>query len=309
MSSETARYFARLRTHLRLGDGVEQDLLREFEAHVEDRVASLVRRGVPEERARRRALEGFGRPQTFAHLLRQAQLRTRWGEALLGGAAFALVAALLGLQLWDSPFVAAGASAAVVAVTLYGLWAGRPPWFYPWAGVALTMPVIAGYIAFSVLAREAPHLGHDPLSPVALAGVAGAMLYFPAGFVVVAAGVLVAVRRDWLDASVLLSPLPAALAFTIAVHREGGLIGADPALAGGAAMLAGVYLCSALATVVFLRAPTRAARIMTLSGSALGLLLISTVLIDPSGGVLLLCGRAALLLAFLFSPALVARQA
>ncbi len=309
MSSDTARYFERLRAHLRLGDGLETELMHELEAHVEDRVAALVRRGVPEERARRTAIAGLGRPQTLAHLMRQAQLTTSWGEALLGAAPFAIVAMLLIFGVWPLPLAAAAASALVVGVTLYGLWLGRPAWFYPWAGVALMLPIVAGYIAFAVLQRELPELIAGGGRALSLAGVAGAALYFPIGLVVVAAGVLVAVRRDWLDASVLLSPLPGALAWTVAVHHSGGLMPADASLSGAAEMLGAVYLCMALATIVFLRAQTRSLKFTTLVGTALTLLSAATLLVDPSGGVITFAGRAVLLVAFLLSPALVARHA
>src|SRR2546421_5333080 len=108
MSSDAARYFNQLRVHLRLDASVESDVMRELADHVEDRVGALVKRGVPEERARRKVLDGFGRPKTFAHLVRQSQLITSFGEAAIGGAAFALVALVVGLQLWAWPVGAAG---------------------------------------------------------------------------------------------------------------------------------------------------------------------------------------------------------
>jgi hypothetical protein len=309
MSSEVAGYFERLRAHLQLGDSFESDVMRELSAHVEDRVTELQRRGVPEDRARRMALEGFGRPRTLAHLLRQAQLITPWSEALLGASAFLFVALIMGLQLWHVPLLAAVAAGAVVAMTLYGLWLGRPAWFYPWAGAALSIPLAAGYIAFAVLHRELPRLFDGSANSLALAGVAGAALYFPVGLFVVCAGVLVAVHRDWLDASVLLSPLPGVLVAIIAVHHAGGLSGGGESLSETSVLLFGIYLCMSLATLMLLRAPVRSLKVMTLVGSALLLLSGSTLIADPSGGVVLLAGRAALLVAFLLSPALVARHA
>ena len=67
MASDAARYFNQLRVHLHLDASVESDVMRELADHVEDRVGALVRRGVSEDRARRKVLEGFGRPKTFAH--------------------------------------------------------------------------------------------------------------------------------------------------------------------------------------------------------------------------------------------------
>jgi hypothetical protein len=65
----------------------------------------------------------------------------------------------------------------------------------------------------------------------------------------------------------------------------------------------------AVATLMLLRAPVRSLKVMTLIGSALLLLSGSTLLVDPGGGVVTLAGRAAMLVAFLLSPALVARHA
>lgn len=309
MSSETTAYFERLRMHLRLGDPVESDLVRELATHVEDRVGQLVADGMPEARARETAIAGLGRPQTLAHLVRQAHLVTPWTEALAGAAAFLLVGLMIGTGLWQQPLAAAAAGTLVIAVTLYGLWLGRPAWFYPWAGIALTIPIIVGYIAFAVIHREVPLLLDGTAGPLGLAGFAGSLLYFAVGLVVVAAAMLVAVRRDWLDASVLISPLPCALVWVIAIHRAGGITSAGAALTDTGALLCAIYVCMAVAAVVFLRAPVRSLKVTTLVGAALVLFLGSTLLLDPSGGLVSFAGRAALLLAFLLSPALVARQA
>jgi hypothetical protein len=305
MSSDVAGYLDRLRTHLRLGGSSDADVMRELAAHVEDRVDELVARGIPAVRAQRMAIDALGRPRTLAHLLQQAHLITPWRDALFGAGAFAFLAAVVGAQLWRVPALAVPSAAVVVAVTLYGLWLGRPAWFYPWAGVALSLPLVAGYIAFALLHRAAG----GAVTPLALAGIAGAALYFPVGLVVVAAAILVAVRRDWLDASVLLSPLPGVLVLIIAAHRAGGLAaGADPVPAASLMAFA-LYACMSLATLLFLRAPMRHLKVMLLVGGALVLLGGSTMIAWPDGGVVTLAGRAALLLAFLLSPALVARHA
>lgn len=305
MSSEVSAYLARLRAHLALGDEDARDVVRELSQHIDDRAEALVRRGASPQQARRQALAGFGRPRALAQQLRQARLLTSWGEALLGAGAFALAALVIGPGLWRQPLVAAGAAALVVALTLYGLWLGRPAWFYPWAGIALSLPIVAGYVAFAVLRRAYESGLGDPR---VLAGTAGAALYFPLGLLVVVLAVLVAVRRDWLDASVLLSPLPGVLAWVIAVHRDGGLLAGGGASATSA-LLAGVYLSMAVVAVVLLRAPTRAAKLAALVASAPALLIVASVLADPAGDVVVLAARSTLLVGFLLSPALVARSA
>ncbi len=309
MSSDATAYFDRLRTHLHLGEDSDDDAIRELAAHVADETESLIQRGDAPERARRAAIDRLGRPRTLAHLLHQAQLTTPWRDVAFGSSAFALLALVIGLQGWRMPLVALTAAVIVVGITLYGLWLGRPSWFYPWAGVALTLPLAAGYLAFAVLHRELGNVGSGEATPLTLVGVSGAVLYFPVGLVVVAAAVVVAVRRDWLDASVLLSPLPGVLVLIVAVHRAGGLASAADPLPSASLMLSGLYLCMALATLLFLRAPVRQTRVVLLLGGAMALLAVATLVADPNGGMVTLSGRAALLLAFLLSPALVARHA
>ncbi|MGH7623591.1 MAG: hypothetical protein ACREMU_14710, partial [Gemmatimonadaceae bacterium] len=116
-------------------------------------------------------------------------------------------------------------------------------------------------------------------------------------------------RRDWLDASMLLSPLPMALIWIIEVHRNGGLLAADASLAGLAPVLGFVALCAMVATIIFLRATTRTLKVGTLVACAVLLVSTATLLLDPSGGLVSVAGRSVILLAFLLSPALVARHA
>jgi hypothetical protein len=310
MSSDINGYFARLRAHLRLSDGAEDDLLRELSAHVEDRSNALVARGMAPERARRAAIHALGRPQTLAHLLRQAQSITSWRESAFGASAFLLMALLIGPGLWHEPLAAIAGGGLIIGVAVYGLWLGRPAWFYPWAGSALTIPIVIGYVAFALLHREVGHAIDGTITPAGLAGIAGAALYFPIGLIVVAACVVVAVRRDWLDASVLLSPLPCALVWVIGIHRADGIMADGAAGASGAsAMAGGIFVCMSVVMLMFLRAPLRSVKVTTLVASSVVLLAGATFLIDPNGDLMTLTGRGALLLAFLLSPALVARHA
>lgn len=307
MFPEATVYLDRLRARLELGDSVESDIVRELGTHVEDRIARLMLDGIAESEARRVAISGLGRPQTFAHLMRQAHVITAWREALFGAAPLLLVAALVGARLWQQPAIVIASFVLVVAITLYGLSQGRPVWFYSWAGVALTLPLIAGYIAFAVLRSAVPQLAAGQAGPWELLGVAGASLYFPVGFLVVAGAVGVAIRRDWLDASVLVSPLPGIFVWLIAVHRSGGLRYPSGALADTSIPLGILYLCMALATVAVLRSRSRTTKVAMILASALILISISTP-VDSQAAIVTFAVRAVLLAVFLLSPALVAQR-
>ena len=84
---------------------------------------------------------------------------------------------------------------------------------------------------------------------------------------------------------------------------------ADASLAGMAPVLGAISVCAAVAAIVFLRTTTRTLKCVTLIASALLVVATATLLIDPSGGLVALGGRSAMLLAFLLSPALAARHA
>lgn len=298
-------YFARLRAELRLGEA-DDDVLRELATHVEDEVELLTSQGVDGTAAARTAIGRLGRPQTLAHLLRQAHYSVRPREAAFGAAPMILAAVLIGARLWQWPVAAAGTAVIVVAVTLYGLWRGRPAWFYPWAGVALTLPLVAGYLGFLGL-RHGPFTDGTGALDVGLLGFVGGALYFPIGLLVVCHAVLVALRRDWLDASVLLSPLPVAFVWIVAVHRAGGLRHADDSLDGTSHLLALICVGMAVAVVAFMRARTRAMRVGVLLASAV-LLTAMAGTADASATLASTAARAAILVGFLLSPAVFAAR-
>ena len=113
--------------------------------------------------------------------------------------------------------------------------------------------------------------------------------------------------------------LPSAIALGSIAWQTGAVTGplvggfsydASPTLAYAiSAALLGVSLLAMLGTMIFLRATTRTWKVVTLVAGSVLLLSTATLVIDPSGGVVALAGRAVILLAFLFSPALVARHA
>lgn len=295
-------YFARLRAELHLGEA-DDDVLRELATHVEDEVELLTSQGVDAAEAARTAIGRLGRPQTLAHLLHQAHFSVRPREAAFGAAPMILAAVLIGARLWQWPVAAAATAVIVVTVTLYGLWRGRPSWFYPWAGVALTLPLFAGYLGFLGL-QHPPFTDDTRALDAALFGFIGAVLYFPIGLLVVCGAVLVALRRDWLDASVLLSPLPVAFVWIVAVHRAGGLLHADDSLDGTSHLLALICVGMAVAIVAFMRARTRAMRVGVLLASAV-LLTAMAGTADASATLASTAARAAMLVGFLLMPALV----
>lgn len=300
-------YFRRLQRHLALEPGAERELVRELADHVEDRVDSLIARGIDPGEARRRVLEGFGRPETFAHLIRQARLHARWQEAAIAALPAGAAAILLAFGIWRHPPVVAAFALAIVGGTLFGLWRGRPTWFYPWAGVALTFPFFVGYFAYLVVGSGIDEATRGTATPLDLAGLAGATMYFPLAAFVVVTALLIALQRDWLDASVLLTPLPPAIAWLAHMHDAGGVFDAGAAGDPFSTLIAFVYVGIGLATAAIIRAPTRRLRVGTLVVSSV-MLLLAASFAHAQFDVVPLVARSIVLVAFLMSPALLAQR-
>jgi hypothetical protein len=291
------RYFAALERHLQLDDADERDLLRELQDHVSDRADAFMRAGLASDAAHRRAIAALGRPEALAHSIRQARYAATWREALFAAVPAELTAVLLATGLWRAAPLALAFALTIAAVTVWGLWRGRPVWFYPWASIAWMLPFIAGYLAFLVISANA----RDALaSPLSLGALVASGAYLPLGLLVAGWALLAALRRDWLDATVLLTPLVPALAWLLHLHGAGAAASVDRMTMTVAFVFAGMGAC----TVGFLRADSRAARVSTIVASSIALV-AATSMAGASVAPAALVARSVLLVAFLLSPALV----
>jgi hypothetical protein len=306
MRPEAAAYFRDLWHHLRFSDrAAANDIVRELETHLEDRVQALRARGIDERAAVQVTLRNLGRPETLAHLMR-VHAGARWTDTCVGATAPLIVAFLVGSGFWARPIAVVPLAMAIIAVTLWGLWQGRPPWFYPWAGVALTLPVIAGYLAFLVLRSNVQELPSN-LSAGIMLGLTAPALFFAIGAIVMAGSIAVVVRRDWLDASVLLSPMPGVMTAIIAAHR--GTLGSSPGESSSwSPLIALSYVFLALATIAVLRARTRGLKIAAIAFGVIASLSVISLLDGQDVQPLALLLRSAAVVAFLLSPALLPRQ-
>lgn len=302
MTHDLSAYFETLRSHLQLTPVEEREVVNELRSHVEDRLADLRRSGLSEAEAERAVLRTLDRPRALARQFQQALRQATWHDAVVASTAFLLAGVLYAMHLWDQPLAVIAVAVAIVGATLYGLWLGRPAWFYPWAGLALTLLSFFAYLAYALLARSAGTLGDGP-DAVSLLGFGGALLYFPLALGILASCILAASRRDWLDASLMLSPTAPVVAWLAVVHQEGGLREASGFVAGADTALAATFLAMAGAAAVFVRARTRSAKLATiLATGALALLALSAIY-EADVSLTALTARAVLLFGFLFSPA------
>lgn len=306
MSPEVTAYLRRLRDQLRLDPRVEAEIVRELHDHLEDQANEFVQAGIPERQAWSQGLARFGRAESIAHSIRGAHLEASWTDTFFGGAAFLLPGALIGGGLWRNPFAVLAAAICVFAVVAVGLRQGRPLWFYPWVAIALIPPFIAGYIAFVFLSHQVMDLD-AARSTAALVEIICAGLYFPVAGLGLATLILLVVRRDWLDASLMLAAIPPMLAWLVEVRALQGLANAQAQLHDLSTLIGSVYLGIAVAVVAFLRGQRRPRKVAALLIASV--VLVSASSVAAGAGVLsfVLIRRTSLLLIFLLSPALTPR--
>lgn len=276
--------------------------MRELQTHVDDRLQELEDAGLSHDEAMRTLLQRFERPRALARKYQDAHSVSTWNDAAIAASAFLLAGVLYASHLWSNAAAVIAVAAVIVAVTLYGLWQGRPRWFYPWAGLALTLLSICGYFAFLLLDRAAGSLGEGGYEPFSLLGIAGALIYVPLAIAILASCVRVASGRDWLDASLMLSPSVPVIAWLTTLHQNGGALEARDAIAGADTALAVAFLAMALAAAVYVRAHARQVRMVTLLAMGFVLLLTISGMQDAGLSLTALMGRALLLFGFLLSP-------
>lgn len=303
MSSELRSYIERLRAHLHLSPSVEDEVVRELQTHLEDRLAELERAGLAREEAARSLLQRLDRPRALARQFQETHLQASWHDASAAAAAFLLVSALYATHLWSQPAAVLGVASLIVGVTLYGLWQGRPAWFYAWAGLALTLLSFCGYFAFVLLLRAARLMADGGFDRLSLLGLAGAVLYLPVALIILSSCIRAATRRDWLDASLMLAPTAPVVAWLAVLHQSGGVREAAASSAEADTALALIFLAMAVAVVAFVRVRTRAAKAATMIATAALVLLTVSSIYETQLSLPALTARALLLIGFLLSPA------
>jgi len=304
VASDLQSYLDRVRSSLGRGSQVENDVVRELQTHAEDRLADLERSGLSRDEALRVLLRRLSGPRSLAREFHEAHRRASWHDVFMATGAFLLTGALFATHLWVAPAAVVGVAALIVAVTLYGLWQGRPLWFYPWAGLALTLLSFCGYLAFVALEETAGPIADGRHEAILVLGFAGALLYVPLALLILASCIRVASRRDWLNASLMLTPTAPVVVWLAMLHQRGGIREGATAMSGPDAALAMTFLSMALAAAAFVRVQSRVAKLATLCVTAALVLFIASAAYDAQLTLSDLAGRALLLFGFLLSPVL-----
>jgi|FaiFalFF_MnMetaG_3_1042247.scaffolds.fasta_scaffold00595_2 hypothetical protein len=288
MLPEARAYFRDLRQRLRLAPGKVQEVLRELEAHLEDRTAEGMEKGLPREEAVRRALAAMGDARLVAQELYATHARVSWPTAALAAFPHGVAGLVFLVQGWRWPWLVGGLLALATLVSLLSWRRGQPLWVYPWVGYALALPVAAGLAGVAIVVGGMRDIVGGRVAPLGHPGLWAIAASLPG----LAWGVATIVRRlldrDWLHLTVALLPFPS-LGIGWALFR-----GPDPpAWSGG--LMALSFLGVAGLTLTFYRLGSRTLRVWVL---ALGLPLLTLyTAITYTGGLLSPTGVTALVVA------------
>jgi len=171
-------YLDRLGHELQASPEEATEVLREVRSHLELAIQDMEQNGGDEVTCLGQALERFGAAEHIGRELRQVHGRTTWQEAGLAVLPLLLFGWLLPMHqmpVWIAPSILA------VATALAWL-AGWPLWWWAWLGWL----------------------------PLVIPGAPGGLLWGAVAYVVI---LLLVSRRDWLEATLAIYPLPTAWAF------------------------------------------------------------------------------------------------
>lgn len=285
-------YTDSLKDYLRLDPTIEGNVVRELNAHLEDKSHELIESGLSEEEATATAAKLLGSPRIVAKQMYEVYSQGSWRQALFAALPHLLVAALFAMHCWQNTFWLVGMLGAITGSVIYGWCHGKPAWLFPWLGYCL-IPVIAVGILLIYL-------------PGGWAWFA-ATAYIPLALLVIFSVTKPTIKKDWLFASLMLLPIPIVLGWMLALELEDKLIWQEQ-LYEFASLIALSFAVLALTVATFIRIRQRWAKV----GALLTLEVLTLVMIGLGGksaigfGGWLILALLALLL--LLGPALLERK-
>ena len=260
-------YLSILKNYLKLDPGIENDVLRELEGHIEDRAHDLEEEGLSEDEAMEKIARILGPPKIVAQQIYEVYSQGTWRQTFFAAFPHFVIAILFAMHWWQHTFWIFTTIILAICTVIYGLCHGKPTWLFPWLGYLL-VPVIAIGIVFIYL----------PGNWTTFAALA----YLPAAFFIVLLVAKQTIKKDWLFVSLMLLPLPVILGWVIALKMEASFIHPDK-VNESASWIALSFIVLALTVAVFIRVRKRWIKTGALLVPVL--LILSLVAIDSSNSM------------------------
>ncbi len=201
-------YLEVIKTSLRLDAPAETEVIRELEAHIEDRFQELTESGLSEEEAASTCVGLLGSAKLVARQIYEAHSQGTWKQALLAATPHLLLGLFFALDWWQHIGWLSAMLALVILASIYGWWRGKPTWVFPWLGYSLLPVMIAG-----ILLLYLPRHWSLLLLP----------LYFPLALWWLFYIIIQTTKKDWLCSSLMLLPIPIIAGWFLTIAPEGRL--------------------------------------------------------------------------------------
>ncbi|MDP2919502.1 MAG: permease prefix domain 1-containing protein [Dehalococcoidia bacterium] len=205
LRTELNRYLQNIKENLRLDPNSEKEIIRELEAHVEDRCQEMQKNGLTAEEALERCLRLLGPARHIARQIYETHSQGTWRQALLAGLPHLFFAALFALN-WLTGVTWVPILLIVIAgVVFYSFFQNKPTWLFPWLGYAL-FPVVTAGISLLYLPRGWAWMT--------------LLLYVPLILWLSCFITVKFIKRDWLYSTLMLLPVPTFAGWFLASQRE-----------------------------------------------------------------------------------------
>ncbi len=293
MARVVGRYLNDIDDRLRLDQADRQEIIRELETHIEDKVSEMKQAGLSEEEATRACLNVFGSARFVARQIYEAHSQGTWWQALLASLPHLLFGLIFVLNWWQGIGWVAIVLTVIIAAAIYGWGHGRPMWLFPWLGYSLIPVIVAG-----VLLLYLPK-GWSWLAIV---------VYVPLALWLICFVAVQTIKRDWLYSALMLLPVPVMIAWFIGMADSGQVIGVSIDQVRMSAHWIGLsFMALALTVVAFMRLRQRWLRgtLLFVSG------LLTLVLVTYARGNLTFftfIGLVVIVVGLLLVPALIDKR-
>jgi hypothetical protein len=188
----------------------ETEIISELSTHIEDEIQDLKRKGLREEEAVSVCLRLLGSAKTVAYQIYEAHSQGSWKQALFACLPHILFGLIFLLNWWRGIGPVLVMLILILGISAYGWWRRKSDWLFPWLGYSL-LPVLAAGLSLLYLPR-------------ALAWVA-ILVYLPLALWLIIRIVSQTIKRDWVNISLMLLPIPVILSWFLAAEFGTGFSG------------------------------------------------------------------------------------
>lgn len=293
MITRLANYLDNLKNCLRLSSEAKKDMLREFYAHLEDRIQELQESGFSEEEAAEMAVKHFGPVKSIAQQTYEIYSSGTWRQAFFAALPHLIISLLFALRAWQNIIWLIIVLLMVIGVVIYGWWHGKPVWLFPWLGYYLIPVIVTGVL-----------LIYLPSNWFLFA----ALIYLPLALFVLVSVTKQTITQDWLYASVMLLPVPIILGWTLALSLSRDFLSIHRQIQEMASWVALSFLILAVTVATFIRVKQRWLKVSALLAPSLVVLILVAIVSKGTINFWLWLGLASLSIFLILSPAWLERK-